>query len=282
MGSDLVDKSMTIVVTGAASGVGAATARQLAGAGHQVFALDIKPTPAGVGAHVACDLSDGGSIDQAVDQLPSAIDALVNVAGVPGPTPAELVVRVNFLGLRRLTEALFDRIASGGAVVNVASVAGREWQRRADLVGALLDTPDFDTGLEWCRQNTDRWAKDPYTFSKQCVVAYSLRSARRAFAQGLRSNSVSPGGVETPLTPAFRAQMGAQFDWMAEQTGRQAEPDEIAEVIVYLATGPCRWLNGVDVVVDGGVTGGILSGTIDVSRSPAALARAARDASRVM
>jgi NAD(P)-dependent dehydrogenase (short-subunit alcohol dehydrogenase family) len=181
---------------------------------------------------------------------------------------------VNFLGARMLTEALFPRITGGGAVVNVASLAGREWQRRADVVGALLETPDFESGMRWCHEHADRWAKDPYTFSKQCLSAWTLRLAGRGIDRRVRVNAVSPGGVATPLSPSFREQVGSeQFDWAVRQIGRQAEPQEIAEVIEYLAVGRSRWINGVDIVVDGGLVAGMTAGWIDVSSSPAARAR---------
>ena len=267
-----------IVVTGAASGIGAATARMLTLAGDEVHGLDVRPTPADAGRYLACDIGDPQAIDAAVAGLPGTIDALINVAAVPGPTPEELVMRVNFLGLRHITSRLFGRIAPEGAIVNVASVAGREWQRRAEVVLGLVETADFDAGLEWCRANAGRWAKDPYTFSKQCVTAYSLRTARAAREAGLRCNAVSPGSVETRLSPSFRAQMGAQFDWNNDQMGRQARPEEIAEVIAFVAKGPCGWLNGADIIVDGGLVAGVATGAIDTSGSPAALARAARQA----
>jgi NAD(P)-dependent dehydrogenase (short-subunit alcohol dehydrogenase family) len=268
-----------IIVTGAATGMGAATARKLKAAGAQVFGLDVKPVSEDAGTFIRCDLSDQASIREAVQGLPRALDAVVNVAGIPGPTPADLVMRVNFLGLRALTEGLFARIRPGGGVVNVASVVGREWPRRREVVGALIDTPDFDAGLEWCRLNADRWARDPYTFSKQCVTAYSLRLAGRALAAGLRCNVVSPGAVETQLTPNFRGQIGeAQYDWMVAQTGRHGRAEEIAEVISFVAAGPCSWLNGADIVVDGGFDAGVASGWIDAAHSPAALARAAKAA----
>ncbi len=269
-----------IVVTGAASGIGAATARMLAQAGDEVHCLDVRPTPPDAGAHFACDIGDPASINAAVARLPSAIDALINVAAVSGPTPEELVMRVNFLGLRHITTALFGRITKGGSITSVASVAGREWQRRADVVLGLVDTDGFEAGLAWCRENAARWAKDPYTFSKQCVTAYCLRMSKAAREAGLRCNAISPGSVETRLSPSFRDQMGAQFDWNNAQMGRQARPEEIAEVIAFVAKGPCGWLNGSDIIVDGGLVGGVLTGAIDTSASPASLAKAARAANR--
>lgn len=58
-------------------------------------------------------------------------------------------MRVNTFGLRHLTEALWDRIADGGTVVNVASIAGNNWRRRRDLIQDLLNTPDFAAAQAW-------------------------------------------------------------------------------------------------------------------------------------
>lgn len=267
-----------VILTGGATGIGAATAARLATAGADVALLDVVPPAHGAGRFIACDLSDPASIDAAAEALPGPWDALVNVAGIPGPRPAEPVVAVNFLGLRHLTLRMLPQIARGGSVVNVASTAGRDWQRRAAVVTQLLDTPDFAAGIAWCRENGALWEKDPYTFSKQCVVDWTYRAARLALERGVRVNSVSPGGTETRLTENFTAQIGAeQVAWMNRQIGRAARPDDIAGVIEFLALGDCGWLNGVDIVVDGGLTAGLIGGWIDVSQSPAALARAAKE-----
>lgn len=274
-------QSKVVVVTGAASGIGAATVRALTASGAEIHALDVKLPEMILRQYVRCDLADPASIDHAVSLLPPAIDGLVNVAGVPGPEPADHVLAVNFLGLRMLCEALLPRLRTGGSIVNVASIAGRDWPRRADVVMGLLDTPDYAAGLAWAEAHRARWARDPYTFSKQCVAAYSQRLAGAALRRKVRCNAVSPGGVETPLTPDFTRQMGeAQVAWIDSQVGRRAEPAEIAEVIAYVALGPCRWLNGADIPVDNGYTAGLATGWIDVSQSPAAQARAAAASAR--
>ncbi len=271
----------TIVVTGGTSGMGAATVDQLLGAGCSVHMLDIKDAPDSAAQVYRCDLSEKPAIDAVIDQLPSEIDGLINVAGIADAQEKDKVVRVNFLALRHLTEALMPRIAEGGSVVHVASTAGLEWQRRLAPVSALLDTKDFDSGLAWCRSNEDQWVRDPYTFSKQCAVAYTYRAAGLGLDRGVRVNCVSPGGVRTPLTPEFRRLMGdAQYEWSIGRVGRDAEPQEIAEVICYLAIGSCGWLNGVNIPVDGGATAGGLGGWVDVSESPLAKAIAARKAAK--
>ncbi len=82
--------------------------------------------------YIECDLSDESAIDAAVDRLPSAIDALANVAGIARAPAGATVLAVNFLGLRHLTRRLLDRLAIDGAVVNVSSIAGRDWAATYD------------------------------------------------------------------------------------------------------------------------------------------------------
>jgi NAD(P)-dependent dehydrogenase (short-subunit alcohol dehydrogenase family) len=268
--------SSRVLLTGGATGIGAATVRRLAARGAAVTVLDVAEPEDPEARFIRCDLGDPASIDAAIAGLDARFHAVVNVAGIPGPRPAEPVVAVNFLGLRHLTSALMPLMPEGGSVVNVASTAGRDWQRRAEVVNRLLDTPDFSSGAEWCRVNAALWDRDPYTFSKQCVVAWTYRAAGRALPYGIRVNSVSPGGTDTRLTENFTRQIGAeQVDWMTRQIGRSAQPDDIAAIIEFLAVGDCGWLNGADIVVDGGLTAGLLGGWIDFSASPAARARAA-------
>lgn len=269
------------VVTGGASGVGAAVAKQLLNEGCQIHILDVQPASIEDANYIECDLSDLSSIDTAIAALPEQIDSLVNVAGIADAQAKDKVLRVNTLAPRHLTESLLPQISDGGSVVIVASTAGNEWQRRADVVGRLLDTQDFESGAAWCAANEDLWVKDPYTFSKQCAVAYVYRAAGLALDRRVRVNAVSPGAVGTPLSSEFKRLMGdAQYEWSIARVGRESEPEEIAEVVCYLAAGKCGWLNGVNIVVDGGGTAGMLGGWIDASQSPVAKARAAKKAAK--
>ena len=266
-----------MVVTGGASGVGAALVTRLLDAGHQVFVLDRATPAARTGlTWIPCDLSLQDSIDAAVAKLPQAIDGLANVAALAQAASPATVLAVNFLGLRHLTHALTPRLTAGGGIVNVSSIAGRDWRARYDRILPLLDTADFAEGLAWCEREVAAYRNDPYTFSKRCVTAFSLREAQAHALTSTRINCISPGGITTPLTPQFDALMGkAHAEWINAQTGRAAQPDEIAEPIAWLMLGPCRWVNGVDLPVDKGFTAGAESGWIDFSRSPAMLARAA-------
>jgi NAD(P)-dependent dehydrogenase (short-subunit alcohol dehydrogenase family) len=261
----------TIVVTGGSSGVGGALIARLVAAGHDVWNLDVQTPIDGENRahHIDCDLSRQASINSALNALPANIDALANIAGIARSTLPDTVVAVNFLGLRHLSEALLQRLTDGGAVVSVSSIAGRDWQAKYQRIMPLLETGSMADGLAWCEANREYLARDPYTFSKRCVSAYTLRTAQTALAQGLRINCVSPGVIDTPLYPEFEALMSKpQSDWMIDQAGRSATPDDIAEVIDLLCTAACGWLNGVDIPVDGGYSAGIESGWIDFNQSP--------------
>ncbi|GIS99621.1 MAG: hypothetical protein CM1200mP26_13340 [Acidimicrobiales bacterium] len=106
----------TVVVTGAATGMGAETVALLLESGAEVYALDIAEVTTSVTSAQHVDLGDPASIDGVLDGLPPRIDALMHCAGIPGGTRfgPRTVVRVNFLGLRHLTEAVFDRMGDDG------------------------------------------------------------------------------------------------------------------------------------------------------------------------
>ncbi len=260
---------MKFVVTGGSSGLGEALVTRLSA--HEVWILDVKPPGELADNHhyFQTDLSDPESIDGVLESLPDSIDGLANVAGMASAPEPETVVAVNFLGLRHLTNSLIPKLKTGGSIVNVSSVAGREWRAKYERLQPVLNTTSFAEGLAWCRENSDIVARDPYTLSKRLVTAHTLRAAEDGVMHGFRINCVSPGPIETPLYPQFAALMGeAQSDWLKAQAGRAATPNDIAEVVDLLLTGECGWLNGVDIPVDGGYTAGMESGWVDFSQSP--------------
>lgn len=252
-----------VVVTGAASGIGAATATRLIAAGREVIGLDRQP--ARECPTVLCDLARPETIDAAIGELPGELAGLANVAGVPGTFPAELVMRVNVLGLRHLTEGLLPRMVPGSAVVNVASVAAVRDPAPREVVAELLATPSFDAGLAWCLGHPLD-APSAYRFSKQVLIEWTLQASAAWRQRGVRVLSVSPGVVDTPILPDFRASMGdAAIDTATAETGRLAEPDDIAPVIAFLLSPDAGWVNGVDVRVDGGLVGGRLALPVDAT-----------------
>src|SRR5262245_48777283 len=110
------------VITGAASGIGHATAVRLIERGHRVLSLDVKTPTAKVASHTSCDLSDPASIDAALSRIEEPISALLNIAGLPGTVGAEKTMCVNLLGLRHLTEPCgIESLTTAGSSMSPAS-----------------------------------------------------------------------------------------------------------------------------------------------------------------
>ena len=152
---------MKIVVTGGASGVGDALVERLRE--HEVWIIDRNEPETVRGRHrfVPLDLTDSQAIEGITTALPDAVDGLANVAGIAAAPDPETVLAVNFLGLRLLTETLIPRLAAGGRIISVSSVAGREWLGKYERLLPLLETPSFAEGLAWCQANRDTLARDP-------------------------------------------------------------------------------------------------------------------------
>ena len=243
------------IVTGAASGIGHACAERLLARGHTLISLDIKPPKAKVAEHITCDLSDPKAINAALGKIKGPVAALLNIAGVPDKAGGEITMRVNILGLRQLTEGLWDQIEQGGRIVNIASIAGNNWRKRRAALIELLATNDFEAGLKWWQANGGGLGTDPYTLSKEAVVVYTMQLATRGLARGIRANDIGPGPIETPLLPEFEQMTGKDMmQSYIDKVGRVGKPDDIAEAMVVLAEGQMGWVNGQHIVVDGGLT----------------------------
>ena len=135
-------KGKRVVVTGAASGIGQQTTEFLLAAGAKVIALDRNAPALKVDQYISIDFTKPESITTAVKEIDGEIDVLLNIAGVPGTVDPDVVMRVNVLGLRMLTELLINRIRQGGSITHVASIAGAQWAANLDEVKRLLETPD--------------------------------------------------------------------------------------------------------------------------------------------
>src|SRR6202020_29789 len=104
---------------------------------------DVKPPPSSLGAFIDIDISSASAIAALPERLPARIDALCNVAGVSGIPGAAKTLAINFYGLRALSEALAPRLREGGAVVNVASIAGYGWRANLERAKAFVNAPGF-------------------------------------------------------------------------------------------------------------------------------------------
>lgn len=234
------------LVTGGGSGIGAATCRRLAAAGAAVAVVDIDAGAAdavaaevGGSSHPA-DVTDPGALHQAIDDAAAALGGLsilCNNAGTSSQTPLadwepdewDRLVRVNltsmFYALRGAIPHL--RAAAPASVVNTASISG--------LRPAAGEAP--------------------YAAAKAGVVALTA-SAALEYAPLVRVNAVSPGMIRTKLTePIFAVfpDQEAHYE-SATPMGRIGMPEDVADVIVWLASDMARFVTGQNLVVDGGMT----------------------------
>jgi NAD(P)-dependent dehydrogenase (short-subunit alcohol dehydrogenase family) len=257
-----------VVVTGAATGVGAALLDLLAElGGPEVTVLDLK-APSGPHARfVETDLADPAAVDAAIAAIDGPVDALFNNAGVAATQAPRVVLAVNYLALRRLSAGLLDRIPSGGAVINTASTAGGGWADHLTPINELLDLPGWDDALDWLDANLAAVGGDPYAFSKEVVRVWGMRHSHVTIARGVRTNSVCPAPIDTPLLADFKATIGEKvLDWMVQQgTGRFMTPREVAMPLAFLGSDAAAYVNGHDLVTDGGFNAAMTTGQVDFS-----------------
>ncbi|MFM0248336.1 glucose 1-dehydrogenase [Paraburkholderia sediminicola] len=237
------------VVTGASKGIGAAIAKSLAAQGASVV-VNYASSKAGADDVVAAITAAGGKavavagdvskapdatgiIDAAVETY-GRLDILVNNSGVYEMAPIEAITEehfhkqfnVNVLGLLLVTQAAAKHLGEGGSIVNVSSVVSR------------ITPPGSAV----------------YTATKGAVDAITGVLARELGPRKIRINSVNPGMVETEGTHSAGF-IGSDFEQWAISTtplGRIGQPDDIADVAVFLASDDSRWMTGESLIASGG------------------------------
>lgn len=248
----------TIVVTGSASGIGAAVARGFAAEGANVVIADLNLDAANAVAEsiaehsghaiaVRVDVTDRASVRGGIDAAVSGfgrLDAYFNNAGMNAPmkfldiTEAnfELVMKVNALGVLIGTqEAAKQFLAQGstGKIVNTASIAGR------------TGFPSFA----------------PYSAAKSAVISLTQAAARSLAGDGITVNAFAPGVVATPLWVTLDEELqkmgegDAGFDSMAADIllGRPAQPDDIVPTAIFLAASDSDYITGQVIPIEGGM-----------------------------
>ena len=242
----------TIIVTGAASGIGAATAREIMAAGGRVVAVD-RNRPAIESAElIQLDQTDEAARDAALPRLASfKPDGLANIAGVPPTAPPEVVLTVNFLALRRLTLGLVDSFSEGASIVNLASLAGLGWEGQVDAIQAA-EPLRFADAAAFCKAR-DITKANSYFFTKQALIAWTLQNRWTWRDRGIRMNAISPGPVDTPILDDFKKTLGARVEEDMRVMDRPGTPADIAPVVVFLLSPGSRWIRGTNIAVDGGM-----------------------------
>lgn len=250
----------TIVVTGAASGIGAETARELAARRARVIGVDLREAQAiGAARWVQADLADPVSIRTVAAAIGPGIDGLANIAGLPPTRGRQDVLRVNFLGLRAFTEALLPNLSDGAAIVNMASLAGIGWPQAAPAVRDLIALRDFDGVAALCERHGVDDARS-YFLSKEALIAWTLQNRWTWRERGIRMNSVSPGPVDTPILPDFLHTLGARAEEDMRVMDRPGRPADIAPVVAFLLSADSGWIRGTNIPCDGGMHAHVLLG----------------------
>jgi NAD(P)-dependent dehydrogenase (short-subunit alcohol dehydrogenase family) len=264
-----------VVVTGCASGIGAALVGQLADLGADVVGLDVRPPIFGLNDFHELDLSDPASIDAAVAAVGGRVDCLFNVAGVSSGIRDPLrVVTINFLGTRRLTEALIPAMPPGSAIANVSSLAAADYRANAEVSLGLLATTSMSDGIEWCDGNPDALADGGYRLSKEAIILYGMSNVATLGAKGIRVNCTAPGVTDTPILDQLRGAYGQEFlDAFRTPLGRVAGPEEQASVLVFLNSAAASYITGQVIWVDGGTSAENTHGDLADARQLAAQRR---------
>ena len=258
------------VVTGCASGIGEHVVRQLIELGAEVVGLDKRRPALQINDFHEVDLADPDSIDAAVASIGGPVDALFNVAGVSsGVGNPQLVVTINFLGLRHVTEALLPKMPLGSSIVSVSSLAAAGYREHLRSVAPLLNTATMQDGIGWCLAHPEELAGGGYQFSKEAIILYTMRSATVLGARGIRINCTGPGVTETPILDQLRTAYGQGFlDNIPKPLGRVAEPAEQASVLLFLNSRAASYISGQVVWVDGGNIGAAIAREFEEGRAP--------------
>ncbi len=246
---DLTGK--TVIVTGAASGIGKGSAAEIRRRGATVIGVDRNPAP-DVDEFFAADLSDPEAIDELIEALPEGANGLCNIAGVAPTQPAALVLEVNALAPQRLTLGMVPKLADGASIVNLASMAGNNWRDNIDQVTEFLAV-GWDGVAEFvARHDIDGTARS-YFLSKEAVVVWTMQNRWTWRDRGIRMNAVSPGPIETPILPEFIEMLGERAQESVRNLERMGRPEDVAPTVAFLLSDESVWYRGANLTPDGGM-----------------------------
>jgi NAD(P)-dependent dehydrogenase (short-subunit alcohol dehydrogenase family) len=246
-----------VVVTGAAAGIGAATAERLSSAGAVVIGIDTAPFDAATQAHCAAVYDGDVAREERIREIVAEavarfgrLDGLVNNAGV-SPSDRTIIddsdaaylraYRVNVLGAAHLMRAVAPSMPVGSAIVNIASLS------------ALLGAPSLGA----------------YASSKAALVGLTRTAALELAPAGVRVNAIAPSGVDTAMLSGESVVVNDERAWIAQAVPmpRLIRPDEVAALVHYLLADESAMVTGQCLVIDGGASVGPALSLFDLVRA---------------
>lgn len=257
-----------VTVTGCASGMGEAVARILGDLGAEVHAIDIQEPSVPHESYLRTDIGDPASVAGTLSSLAEIgpIDFHFNCAGVGHTLGPMACMRINWIGLRQLTEGVIPLMVDGGGIASIASDAGMGFQGQLAKIAELLAITDPTEATAWCAENPDK-ILDAYGFSKECIIAWTLQRAMPlAETRRIRINCIGPGPTDTAFMGQALADLGREFfdRFPTPLLGRMAHAEEQAWPMVLLNSPLNAVVTGEVLYTDQGFAGGVLSGAVDL------------------
>jgi len=240
----------TYVLTGGATGIGAAIKARLKAAGHRVVVLDLRD------ADIEVDLSEASQRQAAItallEILPESIEGIITCAGVASHFPdLKKILSINYTGSIEIINGLRQRLAPGSSVVMVSSNSAPLCQK-PELVELLLED-------QW--QNIDAMlpevsGHDCYSGSKQAVAKWMRKHAPEFAGHGIRLNAIAPGYTETAMTKAVAddPQYGEAIRQFVASIPMQraGSPEDMADAAEFLLSDKASFVAGSMLYIDGG------------------------------
>lgn len=231
------------VVTGGSNGIGKAIANTLKNQGAEVFILDLNENQshkkAGIQT-IITDITQWSQINSSLTSIPNTVDILINNAGIgfvgnieqTEEADFDRLYQVNVKGVFNCVKAILPRMKKkGGVIINMASIVSHVAVK--DRLG--------------------------YTMTKGAVFAMTNAIAKDYLSYGIRCNSVSPARVHTPFVDDYleKNYLGKEKEMFerlskTQPIGRMAEPQEVADMVLYLCSDEASFITGTDFPIDGG------------------------------